>query len=94
MQSERILWRGVIRQSGMRRNFPRFGNEVERRRGQRRHMQRLANVASGIRAAGVMMQNRATSREVQQREAAQYRQSAPARQFEPRMHFLALHTSV
>ena len=94
MQSERILRRGAIRQGGMPRNFPCFRNEIKRSRGQRRHVQRLANVASGIRAAAVVMQNGAASREIQQRHAAQYRQSAPDPQFEPRMHFLALHTSV
>jgi len=94
VQSEGILWRRISRESGVPRNFPRLRDEVERSRGQRRHVQRLANVASGIRAAAVVMQNGAASREIQQRHAAQYRQSAPDPQFEPRMHFLALHTSV
>jgi len=94
VQSEGILWRLISRESGVPRNFPRLRDEVERSRGQRRHVQRLANVASGIRAAAVVMQNGAASREIQQRHAAQYRQSAPGPQFEPRMHFLALHTSV
>ena len=73
VKRKRIQRRNAIWRCGMPRNFLRFGNEVERRRGQRRHMQRLANVASGIRSAGVMMQNRAASREIQQREAAEYR---------------------
>jgi hypothetical protein len=79
MQSAKILWRGVIRKSDMPRNFPRLRNEVQRSRGQRRHVQRLADVASRIRPAGVMMQNGAASREIQQRYATQYRQRASAR---------------
>jgi hypothetical protein len=70
VQSERILRRGIIRQSGMPRNFPCFRNEVQRSRGQRRHVQRLADVASGVRAAGVLVRERAASREVQEGHAA------------------------
>jgi len=43
---------------------------------QRWHVQRLANVASGIGAAGVMVERR-TRNEVQQRQATQYGQRAP-----------------
>ena len=63
----------------MSRNFPCFRNEVQRSRGQRRHVQRLANMTSSIRPAGVMMQQGAASRKIQQRHATQYRQRAPAR---------------
>lgn len=51
-------------------------NQVEWRDRQCRHMQRLANVASGIGVAGVMVERR-TRDEVQQRQATQYRQRAP-----------------
>jgi hypothetical protein len=49
------LWRGLNRESGVRCNLVRFGNKIQRSGGQRRHVQRLANVASSIRAATVMM---------------------------------------
>jgi hypothetical protein len=65
MQSERILWSGVIRRSGVPRNFLRLRNEVQRSRGQRRHMQRLANVTGSFRTASVLVCERAASREIQ-----------------------------
>jgi hypothetical protein len=47
------------------------------RHSQRRHMQRLADVASGLwSAARMMVQKRTAAREVQQRQAAQHRQRA------------------
>ena len=71
MQSERILRCGAIRQRGVPRNFPRFRNKVKRSRSQRRHVQRLANMASGVRSAGVLVYERPASREIQQGHAAQ-----------------------
>lgn len=85
MQCERFLWRGLKWESRVRRNLLRFGNKIQRSGGQRRHVQRLANMASGIRAVIVVMQRRAR-REVQQRHAAQDRQRPPARQFKPPLH--------
>jgi hypothetical protein len=70
MQSERILRCGAIRQRGVPPNFPSLRNEVQRSRGQRWHVQRLANVAGRVRPAGVMMQKGAASREIQQGHAA------------------------
>ena len=91
MQCGRFLWRGLNRKSGERRNLTRLGNKVQCSRSQRRHVQRLANMASSIRAATVMMQPRA-SREVQQRQATHHRQRAPARNFESPLHFVVYAT--
>ena len=71
MQSERILRCGAIRQRGVPPNFPSLRNEVQRSRGQRWHVQRLANVASGVWSAGVLVYERPASREIQQGHAAQ-----------------------
>ena len=50
------------------------GNEIERRRGQHRHVQRLADVAGGFRAARMMVEQAAARRKIQQNGASQYSQ--------------------
>jgi len=91
VQSKRFLWRGLEWKSGVRRNLPRLGNQIQRSRGQRRHVQRLANMASSIRAAAVMMESRARSK-IQQGQATHYRQRAPARNFGSPFHFVVYPT--
>ena len=55
----------------------RLMNQAKRCRRQRRHMQRLANVARGVGTRGGMAMKRRTSNEVQQRQTAQQGQRAP-----------------
>jgi len=90
MQRKGIERRNIVRQCSVPGDLPRFRDQSKSRRRQCRHMQRLANVASGVRAAGVLMDKGATSREIEQRHAPQYRQSAlqtpvPENRF-PRVH--------
>jgi hypothetical protein len=49
-------------------------NEVKRSRGQHRHVQRLAYVASSFRAACMMVEQAAARRKIQQNGASQDRQ--------------------
>jgi hypothetical protein len=58
-------------------NLLRLWNHVQRRSCQRGHVQRLADVASRLRPARVVVQDRAARGEIQQRHAAQQRQRAP-----------------
>ena len=71
MQRKRIERRKVIGYNGVSGNLPRFWDQVHRRSGQCRHVQRLANVANGIRSAIVMVQKAATTHKIQQRQANQ-----------------------
>ena len=70
MQRKGIERRNIVRQDSMPRDLPRFRDQIEIRGRQRRHVQRLANVAGSVRAAGVLMDKRAASREIQQGNAA------------------------
>jgi len=66
-----------------------LGYKSQRRSRQRRHVQRLTNMAGSLRPAGVLMDEGAASGEIQQRQATYHRQRALTLQFESRMHFLA-----
>jgi hypothetical protein len=77
MQRKGIERRNIVRECSVPGNLPRFRDQSESRGRQRRHVQRLANVACSVRAASVLMDERAASREIQQRHAAQYGQRAP-----------------
>jgi hypothetical protein len=48
------------------------GNEVERSRGQRRHVQGLADVAGGFRTTFVLVKQAAARRKIQQDGARQH----------------------
>ena len=52
MESERIRWSCVLRERGVPSDLLRLWDQVEGRRGQCWHMQRLANVAGRVRPAG------------------------------------------
>lgn len=78
MQREGIEYRGVFGKNGAPRNLPGFRNQVQGGGGQGRRMQRLANVAGGIRTAGVLVYVCAASSEIQQREAAHQGERAPS----------------
>jgi len=47
------------------------GNQVERSRGQHRHVQRLADVAGGFRAARMLVEQAPARRKIQQNGASQ-----------------------
>jgi hypothetical protein len=51
-------------------NLVRLWNQVQRRSCQRGHVQRLADVASRLRPARVVVEDRAARGEIQQRHAA------------------------
>jgi len=77
MQTERIrnrdpLWQGLMPGHQLRRR-----NNLCCGRSQRGHVQRLADVASGLRTAGVLMKERAADSEIQQRQARENRQRSP-----------------
>jgi hypothetical protein len=64
MQRKGIEWRNIVRERSVPGDLPRFRDQIESRGRQRRHVQRLANVASSVRAASVLMDERAASREI------------------------------
>ena len=72
MQRERIQRRNIFRKHGVPGDLPRFGDQIQGRSRQRRHVQRLANVAGSVRPAGVLVNENAATGEIQQSHAAQY----------------------
>jgi len=77
MKRERIPRGGVLSQRFMPCSLLRRGNDLRWRDHQRGHVQRLANVTSGFIAAGVMVQERAATGEVKQRQASENGQRSP-----------------
>ncbi len=67
----------MLRKRRMPGNLLRFRDQVQARGGQRGHVQRLANVASGLRTIRVVVEKCAASGKVQQRNAAHNRQRPP-----------------
>ena len=88
MKRKRIKRSSILRKNSVPGDLPSLGDQIQRRGRQRRHVERLANVAGDVSSGRMLVDKHATAGEIQQREAAQYRQRAPARQFEPWMHFL------
>ena len=74
MQRKWIAWRNVLRERKIARDELRCANKIQTRRGQGRHVQRLANVTSGVGTIRVMVQERAARGKVQQRGKSQQRQ--------------------
>jgi hypothetical protein len=70
MKRERIERGRIFRKNGVPGHLPRFGDQIQGRGRQRRHVQRLANVAGSFRTAGVLVHVRSTSSEIQKRDAA------------------------
>ena len=64
MQRKGIKRRNIVRERSMPGDLQCFRDQIESRGRQRRHVQRLANVASSVRAASVLMDERAASREI------------------------------
>ena len=76
MQGKRIARRRMLRERRIAGDELGRADKIQVRRGQCRHMQRLANVASGIGTIRVMVQERAARSEIQYRRKGQQRQSA------------------
>ncbi len=72
MQRKGIERRNIVRQNSVPGDLPRFRDQIEGRKRQRRHVQRLANVASGFRTTSVLVDKDAASGEIQQSNAAKY----------------------
>jgi hypothetical protein len=70
MRCERIQRKNTIRQRSVPGDLPRFRDQIQGRSRQRRHVQGLANVAGSVRSAGVMVDERTASGEIQQGHAA------------------------
>jgi hypothetical protein len=96
MQSKRIGGRGVRRGRNMPHNLPRFRNKIKRGSRQRRHVQRLADVASRIGGSRrVMVQHGAARGKKQQGRTAQQGQRSSAEYGPMRSHHFPLrHLSV
>ena len=71
MKRERIQRRSVLRKNRVPGDLPRFRDQIQGRSGQRRHVQRLANVAGSVWPAGVLVNENAATGEIQKRHAAQ-----------------------
>lgn len=77
MQRKRVAWRIVSRERRIAGDEFGHANKIEARRGQRRHVQRLANVACGVVGTiRVVVQERAARGKVQHRGKSQQRQCA------------------
>jgi hypothetical protein len=74
-----VARRNLLREPSVSGDQLGCGDEVESRRGQHGHVQRLADVASSIRAIIMLVQEAAARREIQQHRARQHRER-PARQ--------------
>ena len=78
MQRNGIARRNVWGKRGKSGDQLGSGDEVQSSRGQRGHVQRLADMASGFRAIRMAVEDAAARREIQQHGARKYRQR-PAR---------------
>jgi len=95
MQRERIQRGRIFRKNGVPGHLPRFGDQIQGRGRQRRHVQRLAHMAGSVRPAGVLVDVRAAGGEVQQGRAAKYGQRALAGNESGEIHMSkAAHVSV
>ena len=77
MQRKRIAWSRMLRKRKIPRDNFRRADEVERCRRQRRHVQRLANMAGGIGSFRVFVKETAARGKVQQRSASQQGECPP-----------------
>ena len=70
MKRERVKRSSILRKNGMPGDLPRFGDQIQGRGGQRRHVQRLANVAGSVRTTSVLVDVRSAGGEIQEGHAA------------------------
>ena len=90
MQGKRIAWAGVLRYRRKPGNDLGSAAEVQPGRCQRRHVQRLADMASVIGPLRVLMEERSARRKIAQCNASQQRQQA-ARDRSPENGSLRMH---
>jgi hypothetical protein len=97
MQGKRIAGCSVLRQRRIPANDPWGAAEVQPGRRQRRHVQRLADMASGIGPIGVLVEERSARSEIQQCSASQQGQRATYNRSSengfPRIHLPTLYLS-
>lgn len=97
MQRKRIARSCVLRERKMPGDELRRADQVKRGRRQRRHVQRLANMASRVRTLGMFVQEAAARREIQKRGASQQRHSSahscPSRHDSHQVHHTAIYLS-
>jgi hypothetical protein len=74
VQRKGIARRSVLRERSISGDQFGSSNEVKRSRGQHGHVQRLADVASSFRAAGMMVEQAAARRKIEQNGTGQDRQ--------------------
>src|SRR5216684_4254839 len=92
MQRKGIAWRCVLRQRRKPRDHLRRADEIQPGSRQRRHVQRLADMASVLRSIRMLVEERAARDKIEQCGASQQRQRA-ARSPSPENCFLQIHLS-
>ena len=92
MQSKGIFRSYVPQNRCIPGDWPRCRDQIQRGRRQRRHVQRLANMASRLRPTLMMVQERAARSKEEQHRAAKHRQRA-VRNRSPRYGSLRSHNS-
>ena len=92
MQGEKIAWGGVLRQRRKPRDHLRRADEIQQRSRQRRHVQRLADMAGSVGPIRMLVEERAARCKIEQRSASQQRQRA-AHSHSPENSFLRIHLS-
>ncbi len=92
MQREGIAWRGALRQRRKPRDHLRRADEIQPRSRQRRHVQRLADMAGSVGPIRMLVEERTARSEIEQRGASQQRQRA-AHSHSPESSFLRIHLS-
>src|SRR5713226_2988210 len=92
MQRKGMAWRYVLRQRRIPSDHLRRADQVQPGSRQRRHVQRLANMAGVLRPIRMLVEERTARRKIEQRGASQQRQRA-ARNRSPENPFLRIHLS-
>ena len=92
MKGEGIAWRCVLRQRRIPGDDLRRADQVKPRGRQRRHVQRLADMAGVLGSIRMLVEQRSARRKIEQRSASQQRQRA-ARSHLPENRFLRMHLS-
>jgi hypothetical protein len=92
MQRKGIAWRCVLRQRTIPGYDLRLADEIQTRSRQRRHVQRLADMAGSVGPIRMLVEERTARSEIEQRGASQQRQRA-AHSHSPENSFLRIHLS-
>ena len=70
MKRKRIKRSSILRKNSVPGDLPSLGDQIQRRGRQRRHVERLANVAGSVRTTSVLVDERPAGGEIQQGHAA------------------------